>query len=171
MSADPFLSLVSEALVCAGRELEIDADLMAIDIASRDPEIGSVLGVLRPVARAVTFYVMHPTLVAPTEYPEVSALVLRATSDLLDAALEIDFSTGSVAYRSPVLLGDLELDAESLGQLLVASVEAVEATAARYRDLMDAVIAGQLAPDVAAARARRAPLDELQAQVDGIESR
>ena len=161
MSGDPFLTLVAQALTSAGRELEIDASLMAIDITSADPEIGSVLGVVRPVARAVTFYVVHPTLVPATQYPDVAALILRATSDLLDATLEIDFSTGSVAYRSPVLLGDLELDAESLGQLLIASVEAVEETAARYRDLVDAVIAGELKPEVAAAQARRAPeLDE-----------
>ncbi|WP_426594432.1 hypothetical protein ACPPVS_02675 [Cellulomonas sp. McL0617] len=171
MSEDPFLTLVADALASAGRDLQIDASLMAIDIESVDPTIGSVLGVVRPVARAVTFYVVHPTLVPATEFADVCALILRATSDLLDAALEIDFSTGSVAYRSPVLLGDLELDVESLGLLLIASVEAVEETAARYRDLLDAVILGELDPAVAAAQARRAPLDELQVELDELEGR
>ena len=48
MSEDPFLTLVAEALASAGRDLEIDASLNAIDIASDDPAIGSVLGVVRP---------------------------------------------------------------------------------------------------------------------------
>lgn len=169
MSEDPFLTLVAEALASAGRDLEIDASLNAIDVASDDPTIGNVLAVVRPIARGVTFYVVHPSLVPPTRLDVVGAFVLHLSNDLHDATLEVDLSSGSVAYRMPVLLGELEIDVDALGELLIAAVEAVETCAARYRDTLDAVVAGELDARAAAAAARRAPLEELQAELDELE--
>lgn len=171
MSEDPFLTLVAEALASAGRDLEIDANLNAIDVSSNDEAIGSVLAIVRPIARAVTFYVVHPTLVPRDAYPDVGDFLLRSTSDRLDASLEVDVSTGSVAYRMPVVLGDVELDVDTLGLLLLASVEAVETVAARYRDPLDALIAGELTADAAVSAVRHAPIDELQAVLDELEGR
>lgn len=171
MSEDPFLTYVAEALASAGRDLEIDANLNAIDVASDDATIGSVLGIVRPIARAVTFYVVHPTLVPISAYPDVGDFIVQSTPERLDASLEVDVTTGSVAYRMPVLLGDAQLDVDTFGQLLVASVEAVETLAARFRGPLDAVIAGELAPAAAVAQIRRAPLDEVIAELDELEGR
>jgi hypothetical protein len=171
MSEDPFLTLVAEALASAGRDLEVDAEQNAIDVSSDDPQIESVLAIVRPIARGVTFYVVHPTLVPLHAYADVGDYVLQSTVDRLDATLEVDVAAGSVAYRMPVILGDLELDVETLGRLLIASVEAVEATSSRYRGPLDAVIAGELTATAAVAQARHAPIEELQAELDELEGR
>lgn len=171
MTEDPFLTLVAEALASAGRDLEIDASLNAIDIASDDPAISNVLAVVRPITRGVTFFVVHPSLVPPTRMDVVGAFVLRLSSDLLDATLEVDLSSGSIAYRMPVLLGELEIDVDDLGALLIAAVEAVEVSAARYRDTVDAVVAGTIDARAASAAARRAPLEELQSELDALGGR
>ena len=99
VSENPFLALVAEALADAGRDLEIDADLNTIDVASPDPLIGQVLAVVRPIARAVTFYVVHPTLVPEAQYFDVADLLVHAAPDLLDTSLELE--QGAVAFGSP----------------------------------------------------------------------
>ncbi|MCV2395180.1 hypothetical protein OEB99_12755 [Actinotalea sp. M2MS4P-6] len=159
-----FLDEVAEALVQAGRSLEIDPDLSTIDVSSASA--GQVLAVVRPVARAVTFYAVHPVLVPAESLAAVSELVVRGTADLLDAALEVDLATAAVAARFAVVLDELELDPDQLAALLDAALDAVEAAADQYRDAIDDVLAGA-DPRTAAAAARRAPVEALSAELDG----
>jgi hypothetical protein len=161
---DAFLALVADALAEAGRDVDVDADLLTIDVASSAPG-GRVLAVVRPLARTVTFYAVHPRAVPPQALAAVCELAVRATNDLFTAALELDLTTGAVAARCAVVLGDVEPPVESLGGLLEAAVREAESTAAPYGDPVDAVVSGDRSPAQAAADVRRAPLEALQDEV------
>ena len=153
-----FLDDVARGLLAAGRSLEIDPDLSTIDVSSA--AFGQVLAVVRPIARSVTFYVVHPVLVPADAVAGVSELVVRATADLLDAALELDLATGAVAARTSVALGALELDDEELGELFDAALGAAETAAARYGSAIGDVLDGG-DPRAAATAVRRAPVEDL----------
>lgn len=168
--AEQFLATVADALVAAGRDVEVDADLLTIDVASSGPG-GRVLAVVRPLARTVTLYAVHPQVVPPAARAAVSELVVRATNDLFTAALELDLATGAVAARCAVVLGEVEPPLDSLGALLVAAAAEAEATAAAYAEAVDAVAAGRVPPAQAAADVRRAPLDALTDEVAALEGR
>ncbi len=159
-----FLDEVARALVDAGRAVEVDAASSTIDVSTGTQ--AQVLAVVRPLARAVTFYVVHPVTVPPDAVPAVSELLVRATADLLDAALELDLSTGAVATRYAVVLGDLELPQDELAELLGTALEVVQDAADRYTDAIDQVLAGT-APATAASAVRRAGVEDLAAQLDG----
>jgi hypothetical protein len=161
---DAFLAQVADALAEAGRQVEVDADVLTIDVGSSGPG-GRVLAVVRPLARAVTFYAVHPRAVPADALGAVAELAVRATNDLFTAALELDLSSGAVAARCAVVLGDVEPPLESLGGLLEAAVREVEQTAAAYADAIDAVAAGERSPAQAAADVRRAPLEALRDEV------
>jgi len=161
---DGFLAQVADALAEAGREVDVDADLLTIDVASSLPG-GRVLAVVRPLARTATFYAVHPRAVPAEALGAVAELAVRATNDLFTAALELDLSSGAVAARCAVVLGDVEPPLESLGGLLEAAVHEAESTAAAYSDAIDAVAAGDRSPAQAAADVRRAPLEALQDEV------
>ena len=159
-----FLEEVARALVVAGRSVDLDPGLSTIDVSHGSG--GRLLAVVRPVARAVTFYVVHPTFVPAGAVPAVTELLVRATADLLDAALELDLATAAVATRFGVVLGELDLTAEQLGALLDAALETVEAAAARYAGAVDDV-SGGAEPATAASAVRRADVEELAAGLDG----
>lgn len=159
-----FLDEVAAALVRAGRSLEVDPALSTIDVSSASAE--QVLAVVRPVARAVTFYVVHPVLVPAVAVAGVSELVVRATADLVDASLELDLATGAVAVRFGVVLGDLVLDEDGLAALLDAALDTVETVAEQYTGAIDDVLAGA-DPRTASTAVRRAPVEALAAELDG----
>jgi hypothetical protein len=159
-----FLDEVAEALVRAGRSLEVDPALSTIDVSSAIAD--QVLAVVRPVARAVTFYVVHPVLVPAVAVAGVSELVVRATADLVDASLELDLATGAVAVRFGVVLGELDLPADELAELLDAALDTVETAAEQYTAAIDDVLAGGDAR-IASTAVRRAPVEELAAELDG----
>lgn len=159
-----FLDEVAAALVRAGRSLEVDPALSTIDVSSASAE--QVLAVVRPVARAVTFYVVHPVLVPAVAVAGVSELVVRATADLVDASLELDLATGAVAVRFGVVLGELVLDEDGLAALLDAALDTVETAAEQYTGAIDDVLAGA-DPRTASTAVRRAPVEALAAELDG----
>ncbi|MCR6493672.1 hypothetical protein [Cellulomonas sp. P24] len=159
-----FLDEVAAALVRAGRSLEVDPALSTIDVSSASAE--QVLAVVRPVARAVTFYVVHPVLVPAVTVAGVSELVVRATADLVDASLELDLATGAVAVRFGVVLGELVLDEDGLAALLDAALDTVETAAEQYTGAIDDVLAGA-DPRTASTAVRRAPVEALAAELDG----
>jgi hypothetical protein len=159
-----FLDEVAAALVRAGRSLEVDPALSTIDVSSASAE--QVLAVVRPVARAVTFYVVHPVLAPAVAVAGISELVVRATADLVDASLELDLATGAVAVRFGVVLGELELSEDELAELLDAALDTVETAAQRYTGAIDDVLAGA-DPRTASTAVRRAPVEELAAELDG----
>nr|WP_297429726.1 hypothetical protein [uncultured Actinotalea sp.] len=154
-----FLEEVAAALVAAGRAVDVDAEMATIDVA--DDAAGRVLAVVRPVARAVTFYAVHPRTVPAEGLAAVGELVTRATADLLDAALELDLATGAVAARFPVVLGELEVGAAALGDLLDTAVGLVATTLQRYTDAIDDVGAGRVDARAAAVAVRTAPVEAL----------
>ena len=158
-----FLDEVAAALVGVGRSLEVDPALSTIDVSSASD--GQVLAVVRPVARGVTFYVVHPVLVPAVSVAAVSELVVRATADLVDASLELDLATGAVAVRFGVVLGELDLAEDELAELLDAALDTVETAAAGYTGAIDDVLAG-VDPRAASTAVRRAPVDELAAELD-----
>ncbi|MHB1491537.1 MAG: type III secretion system chaperone family protein [Cellulomonas sp.] len=158
-----FLDDVAAALVRAGRSLEVDPALSTIDVSSA--AAGPVLAVVRPIARAVTFYVVHPVLVPAVSVAAVSELVVRATADLVDASLELDLATGAVAVRFGVVLGELDLAEDDLAELLDAGLDTVETAAAQYTGAIDDVLAG-VEPRTASTAVRRAPVDLLAAELD-----
>jgi hypothetical protein len=162
------LERVADALVDAGRDVEVDADVLTIDVASPGPG-GRVLALVRPLARTVTFYAVHPNPVPAGALPAVSELVLRATNDLFAAALELDLATGAVAARCAVVLGEAEPTRPELAALLVAAVEEAEEAAAAYADAIDAVTSGATTPAAATAGVRRAPLDALVDEVVAVQ--
>lgn len=159
-----FLDEVAAALVRAGRSLEVDPALSTIDVSSASAE--QVLAVVRPVARAVTFYVVHPVLVPAVAVAGISELVVRATADLVDASLELDLATGAVAVRFGVVLGELVLDEDGLAALLDAALDTVETAAEQYTGAIDDVLAGA-DPRTASTAVRRAPVEALAAELDG----
>lgn len=161
-----FLDEVAQALLVANRSLEVDVALSTIDVTSASA--GQVLAVVRPVARAVTFYAVHPTAVPAESLAAVSELAVRATADLMDAALELDLATGSVAVRFPVVLGDLELPEDALAELLDAALETVETVAAGYADAIDNVLSGVADARTAAASVRTQPVEDLVRELDGL---
>ncbi|HUX71371.1 MAG TPA: hypothetical protein VMV41_12720 [Cellulomonadaceae bacterium] len=152
-----FLDDVAAALVRAGRSLEVDPTLSTIDVSSA--ATGQVLAVVRPVARAVTFYVVHPMLVPAVSVAAVSELVVRATADLVDACLELDLATGALAVRFGVVLGELDLAEDELAELLDAALDTVETAAEAYTGAIDDVLAG-VDPRIASTAVRRAPVEE-----------
>lgn len=154
-----FLEEVAAALVAVGREVDVDPDTATIDVA--DDTVGRVLAVVRPVARAVTLYAVHPRSVPAPALPAVGELTTRATADLLDAALELDLATGAVAARFPVVLGALDADAAAFGDLLGTALEIVVATLQRYTTAIDDVAAGRVDARAAAVAVRTAPVDQL----------
>lgn len=158
-----FLDEVANALVAVGRSVEVDPALSTIDVSRGSA--GQLLAVVRPVARAVTFYVVHPTLVPAVAVPAISELLVRATADLLDATLELDLATAAVATRFAVVLGELDLAEEQLGELLDTALDTVETAAARYAGAVDEVLAGADAASAASA-VRRAPVEDLAAGLD-----
>lgn len=169
--AAPFLLAVADALVSAGRDVTHDADVNTVDVAS--PTAGKVLGVVRPAAYGVTFYVVHPRTVTAENLSDVGELVLRATNDLFDAAFEIDFATGVVAARADVslgLLGEFELPAKVLGPLLIVAVEAAESAASTYAAAFDAVMDGQATPADAAATVRMSDVLALNDEVAAMQA-
>jgi hypothetical protein len=155
-----FLDDVARGLLAAGRSLEIDTAQSTIDVSSASA--GQVLAVVRPLARAVTFYVVHPVLVPPESSAAVGELVVRATADLLDASLELDLATGALATRFGLVLGELELPDDELGELIDVALETVETAAERYAEAVDEVLTG-VDPRTAAADVRRAPVEDLAA--------
>lgn len=159
-----FLDEVAAALVRAGRSLEVDPALSTIDVSSASAE--QVLAVVRPVARAVTFYVVHPVLVPAVAVAGISELVVRATADLVDASLELDLATGAVAVRFGVVLGELALDEDALSALLDAALDTVETAAEQYTGAIDDVLSGT-DPRTASTAVRRAPVERLAAELDG----
>ncbi len=158
-----FLDEVAAALVRAGRSLEVDPALSTIDVSSAVG--GQLLAVVRPIARAVTFYVVHPVLVPAVSVAAVSELVVRATADLVDASLELDLATGALAVRFGVVLGELVLAEDELAELLDAALDTVETAAAQYTGAIGDVLAG-VDPRTASTAVRRAPVDQLAAELD-----
>lgn len=158
-----FLDDVAQALLVAERSLEVDHGASTIDVASASA--GRVLAVVRPVARAVTFYVVHPRTVPASALAAVSELAVRATADLLDASLELDLATGAAAVRFPVVLGEVETGVEELAALLDAALEVVETAGERYAGAIEDVIAGTVDARTAAVAVRTAPLDDLAADL------
>jgi hypothetical protein len=155
-----FLDETAAALLTAGRSLEVDPALSTIDVSSA--AFGQVLAVVRPIARSVTFYVVHPVTVPAQMVPAMSELVVRATADLLDATLELDLATGAVAARATVSLGGLALADDELAELFDAALETVETAAARYAGAIGDVLDGA-DPRTAAAAVRRGPVEDLSA--------
>lgn len=160
-----FLDGVARALAVAGREVRVDPGMSTIDVSSAVTE--RVLAVVRPLARAVTFYVVHPRTVPADSLAAVSELAVRATADLLDASLELDLATGAVAVRFPVVLGDVGTDDDGLAALLGAAVATVEEAGARYASAIEDVISGALEPRAAAVAARTAKVEALREEIDG----
>ncbi len=159
-----FLDEVAQALVEAGRSLELDPTLSTIDVSSASA--GQVLAVVRPVARAVTFYVVHPVLVPAESIAAVSELIVRATADLRDAALELDTATAAVAARFGPVLDEVDLSPAQLTALLDAALDTVEIAAADYFGAIDEVLAG-VDPRTASTAVRRAPVEALEAELEG----
>lgn len=166
-----FLRDVAVALVVSGHDLELDVDLATIDVDADDPWVGRVLGVVRPIARSVSFYAVHPTPVPQGRVPQAIELAARATDAEFDVAFEVDLAAGTFAARSSVSLGDVEVTLDTLGGLLGVAIEAAESRLLRYRAAIEAVAAGDATPAVAAAGARGADLDALAAEVAAISRR
>jgi len=164
-----FIDAVARALAIAGRGVEVDTEALTIDVAS--PTAGKVLAVVRPVARAVTFYVVHPRTVPAQALGAVGELALRATADLLDAALELDLATGAVAMRLPVVLGGVEAGDENLAALLEVAVETLEEAAARYAGAIEDVLSGAVEPRAGGGAARTARVERLAAEVEELAAR
>lgn len=158
-----FLDLVARGLVDAGRGVDVDIERSTIDVTSA--AVGRVLAVVRTHARGVTFYAVHGEVVPGDRRAAVAELAVRATADLLDAALELDLATGAVAARVPVLLGELEPPPDALADLFDAALTVVEETAHRYADAIDDVIAGRSDARTAAVAVRTAPVTDLLAAV------
>ena len=92
-----FLRDVAVALVVSGHDLELDVDLSTVDVDADDPWVGRLLGVVRPIARSVSFYAVHPTSVPPEAMPQAIELAARAT----DAEFESRSRSTSALGRSP----------------------------------------------------------------------
>lgn len=165
----PFLRDVAVALVVTGHDIELDVGLATIDVDASDPWVGRVLGVVRPLARGVGFYAVHPQPVPPERFVEMSELVVRATDAELDVALELALGAGTVAARTSVTLGDVEVSAVALGGLLSGALAAAESALLRYRSAIEAVAAGSLSAAEAAAQARRTDLDALAAEFAALQ--
>lgn len=165
----PFLRDVAVALVISGHDLELDVDLATVDVDARDPWVGRVLGVVRPLARSVSFYAVHPVTVPPERLAPALELAVRATDAEFDVAFEVDLAAGSIAARSSVSLGEVELAAPALGGLLAVAIDAVEDRLLRYRWAIEAVATGQTSAAEAAAAARQADLEAWEHQLAVVE--
>ncbi|GAB2618864.1 hypothetical protein [Pseudactinotalea suaedae] len=166
-----FLRDVAVALVVSGHDLELDVDLATVDVDAADPWVGRVLGVVRPIARSVSFYAVHPTPVPPPLLPQAVELAMRATDAEFDVAFEVDLTSGTFAARSSVSLGDVEISVDVLGGLLGTALDAAESRLLRYRAAIEAVAAGETSPADAAASARGADLDALAAELSTLDAR
>lgn len=160
-----FLDDVARALVTAGRSVEIDVELSTIGVTSASAPGGRLLAVVRTHARGVTFYAVHGDPVPAGSLAAISELTVRAGADLLDATLELDLSTGAVAARFPVVLGELAAPPEALADLFDAALAVVEETATRYAGAIDDVIAGRVDARSAAVAVRTAPVTDLLVEV------
>ncbi len=158
-----FVEQVAHGLVAAGRGVEVDVERGTIDVTSS--AVGRVLAVVRTRARGVTFYAVHGEPVPGDRRTAVSELAVRATADLMDAALELDLATGAVAARFPVVLGEVEPPPDALAGLLDAALTVVEETAVRYAGAIDDVLADRTDPRSAAVAVRTAPVTELLSEV------
>jgi hypothetical protein len=163
-----FLRDVAVALVVTGHDLELDVELSTIDVDADDPWVGRVLGVVRPIARSVSFYAVHPTPVPQEQIMRAVELAARATDAEFDVAFEVDLAAGTFAARSSVSLGDVELPPDVLGGLLGVALEAAESRLLRYRGAIESVASGVATPALAAAEARGADLDALAAEIAQI---
>ena len=155
---DLFYARVVAALVDSGRTATPDAAARTVDLAS-DVAGGRVLTLVRPDARAVTFYAVRPTSVPADRLPAVAELVVRANADLFVAALELDLARGTVAARAALALGPLDPPDQALRHLLVAALTEAEDALTTYTHALDAVLTGTPAAQ-AAADAYRATLDD-----------
>ena len=145
-----------DALEDTGREVAPDAAARTLDVGAAGGA-GRVLVVVRPAARTVTLYAPHLQRVPSDERARVAELVVRATSDLFVAALELDTRTGVVSACHALALGEVEPPDEALVGLVVAALEEVETTIARYAPAVAAVLDGA-EPAAAAADVLRADL-------------
>ncbi|MBT0993020.1 hypothetical protein KIN34_01775 [Cellulomonas sp. DKR-3] len=152
---DLFYARVVAAFVDAGRDVVPDAAARTLDV--RDGDGAPVLVVVRPAARTVTLYASHLHRVPSDERARVADLVVRATSDLFVATLDLDTRTGVVSARHALALGEVEPPDDALVGLVVAALEEVGTTIARYAPAVTAVLAGT-EPATAAADVLRADL-------------
>lgn len=146
---DLFYARVVAAFVDAGRDVVPDPVARTLDVRGADD--GRVLVVVRPAARTVTLYASHLHPVGPDERARVADLVVRAGSDLFVASLDLDTRTGVVSARHALALGEVEPPDDALVGLVVAALDEVETTIARYAPAVAAVQAGA---DPAAAAAQ-----------------
>lgn len=153
---DLFYAQVVAAFVDAGRDVVPDAAARTLDVAGA-AGAGRVLVVVRPAARTVTLYASHLVPVPADERARVADLVVRGTSDLFVATLELDTRTGLVSARHALALGEVEPPDDALVGLVVAALDEVETTIARYAPAVTAVLAGA-EPVAAAADVLRADL-------------
>jgi hypothetical protein len=154
---DLFYARVVAAFVDAGRDVVPDPAARTLDVTAGAPGDGRVLVVVRPAARTVTLYASHLVPVPSDERARVADLVVRATSDLFVATLELDTRTGLVSARHALALGEVEPPDDALVGLVVAALDEVETTIARYAPAVTAVLAGT-EPTLAAADVLRADL-------------
>ncbi|WP_420114492.1 hypothetical protein [Pseudactinotalea sp.] len=166
-----FVKEVCVALVVGGYDLELDVDLATIDVEAADPWLGRVLGVVRPIARSVSFYAVHPDPVPAELLAQASELAMRATDAEFDVAFEVDLTAGTFAARSSVTLGDVEVSTGVLSGLLGVALASAESAIMRYRAALEAVATGELSAAAAASRARHADLDVMAAEIAALEER
>lgn len=152
---DLFYARVVAALADAGRTTTPDASARTVDVGSDLPG-GRVLAVVRPAARAVSFYAVQPTSVPAASLAAVTELVTRANADLFVAALELDLARATVAARTAVVLGELDPPDDALGHLLATALEEAERALTTYTPALEAVVTGTSPAQSAADAYRRA---------------
>jgi len=165
-----FLREVVAALLQAGRSFTVDLEAETLDVDRRDDPAGApVLGVVRPVARGVTFYAVHPRAVPAQRFDAAVELAVRATNDQFDTTVELDPASASVSVRASVTVEGVDLSADVLGTLLDGALERVEETAARYRTGIDAVLDGTATPAQVCADVRASAIEDLERVVRDLD--
>lgn len=163
-----FLLTAGQTFAELGREVEVDTSTSSLAVETDLPGQSRLLVIVRSVTQGLTIYAVHPTKVPEERLPEVAELVARANGNEFTVAFELDYTHLTVSARVGLELYDVELsqlDAESMLTVLVAEIESV---ARAYGPAIDAVCAGELSPELAAAQGRGARHDEKLSVLDDV---
>jgi len=145
-----FLLEIGEIVAGLGREVEVDTTTSTLTVESDLPEQPRLLVVVRQQTQAVTFYATHPRTVPAERLADVAELVVRATGNEFTAALELDYDNRTVTTRAGLELFGTVLSGEETEALLAVLLVELESVARCYGPAVDAVVAGELTPAVAA---------------------
>ncbi|QOR70349.1 hypothetical protein IM660_17400 [Ruania alkalisoli] len=159
-----FLRDVAISLVLTGHDVDLDVDVATVEVASEDARMGDLFGVVRSQARSVSCYAVYPVPIPVAHRQSAVELAVRASDAEFDATIEVDLAAGSIAVRTSVTVGEVEIPTGALGGLLGLAFATAEQQLVRYWPAIEAVLSGSASASDAMAMVRENDRLELEAE-------